>query len=371
MCGGKADRSAFVKLDPEVDSLLPDGELSPDTGTVQMAAVVRQRLHAAALAAEKESQALEAKRAAGEAVAAGVDLSLAAISPVDMTAQATEAQRRLIGLQEQAKAAEKSRQAADEARTKLRAIPSDDPQKASDAMSAARTVAISASNDVRQAERMLDELRKIADEKNAAVRLATAEYEAAKRNAELRSACEAQIAAGQVAGPTDAELIEADEAVEQARQRIEQAAIARKAAEQLDAANEFSKAAAYQSERAQRLRQAAWSVDSVLADQIATLGAPVAIKEGRMVATDKGREVFVHDLSPGQRAQLFGVPFVRVLGKQGLGTIDQRTWLQLDGRGKADLQKLVVESGYYVIAEGIEDDPEKCDRPISVEKFGE
>lgn len=379
MCGAKAGRELFLDLDPEADDLLPAMPTGCELTTYANSA--RAFLHEAALQAEKDAVRQEANASAAEAAGKGVDLKLADVDPNDLAEQLTLCQKRAAIIENQiAETAERKRK-AEEARKRLAIIDggiSEDQATerlriARENLGSLQAVVQKEEGEIRDAQRRLDSAKHEASKAMSEVEGAQTLIVQVKRNAELRAACEAQIAEAAKEGPTQEQFNAEVLKVHEARRTIEAAAVARKAREQLEAAAEFLEAAETQDKRSKRLRKAAWSVDKVLAAQIERLETPVEIKDGRMICRvppgSDGREVFVHDLSYGQRAQLFGVPFCRALGKGGLGTVDQRTWEGLDGRGREQFAALVRSQGVYVLTAEAERDPEKCDEEIRVEQF--
>ena len=368
MAGVRANLDAFAGLG--VDVPVAAGEYPEDYPFCSLADQVRKRLNDQGLQADKDAEAFESKSLGAKAAAGDVDAALADADPDvlrDDLAQALEEQARL---QAERQAAVKSQQAAEEARKRLNAVPVDvGPEVAGKLLQEAAYERGMAAKDVANAEQRIQELRGILAEKESALRMADAAKKSADRNAAMRAACEAQIAAGTSAGPSPEDMAAAQQSVATARDRLEKAAVARRSREQLSAADDFAEASEIAAAKAKRLRKAARDVDGVLAAQIATLGTPCRVEEGRLVVEHGDRVDYVHDLSPGERAKLFCSALVAKLGPDGLGTVDQETWLRMDGAGKLAFAMMAQEAGCYILAEGIEEDPDKCDGSVSVKRY--
>lgn len=368
LVGAKSDPQAFAALDREAGEIIQC--LPIQTSAVAAADMMRKALHDRALTAERDAERFAGQEQAARAAAEGVDIS----APCDDAELQTAFQWAALEqsrLTTAAKAGLKARQDAQAARQRLASVEDGDSlASATIACAKARECMEHTNEVIADLKWSLEKAQSDLREENARHASEVKSLANATERASLREQLESVISAGESAEvPTTAEIEAAQLAVDASRNSLQMAALVRKAREQVANANGFADATKQQATRAERLRKAAWAVDGVLADQIAQLGVPVSIREGRMVVERNGREVFIGDLSHGERAALFLGPLSRSLGKGGLATVDQSTWESLDGEARSAIAAESARLGIYILTAESEKNAAECARPIRVEQY--
>lgn len=317
LTGATADESLFHELLGGKEAF---GQIvSPEAGKcddlVEMAARIKKEIEAASRKESAQAERIEAEAKACETAAEGVDPE----TPTDQDALQALLE---AALADQAKLAERSRAAAQAGQTALEAKRSiamseakhDGPsvqeateafQKAEERLSIIAEELEEANKALREAYERVEKIEKMRDTVQSEHREAETIKSAAERREEMLRQWKATVERfeGGDQGPTDEELTEAANRVDAARQAVGMAVLGIRAKEKLAEAAEHRKAAKALREKAERLRDAARSIDSVLSD--AVLCDRLNVKEGRLVVVgEDGHEKFYADLSDGERTVL-------------------------------------------------------------------
>lgn len=145
--------------------------------------------------------------------------------------------------------------------------------------------------------------------------------------------------------PIPAELLQAAEYdVTIARRAVEQGAIVRKAKESSEKAAAHMQSAAEWSQISDHLRDAAKGTDDVLSDVVQKLGCPLRVAAGRLVTETKRGETFFGELSDGERWKLALDIAIEAVGPNGVLTIEQNAWQDLDPTNQQLIINRVAET---------------------------
>lgn len=104
-------------------------------------------------------------------------------------------------------------------------------------------------------------------------------------------------------------------------------------------------------EKAVKLRELADKTDEVLASAVAKIAPQIRISKGRLWAKNShGAEVYVSELSPGERATL-GLDIAIAAAESGAaGVIDQEAWESLDPDNQEHVRRHAKERGILIYA---------------------
>lgn len=212
------------------------------------------------------------------------------------------------------------------------------------------------------AQRELDDAKTVRDLADTERELAAqACREANRHEANMTAWKESINAAATVTVPTQDEIITAVIRVEESSERIEQAALARKAAKDLESAENLEADARREHERADLLRHTAKCTDNVLSDAVGNLSV-LRVKDGRLVLdTDRGEELF-GDLSDGERWRVAFDAVAPFVPADGVLTIPQAAYGELDPVNRREINELCKARRIVVItAEATEDESLRAD----------
>lgn len=153
--------------------------------------------------------------------------------------------------------------------------------------------------------------------------------------------------------PTEDAIVEARAKIDAASKRIEEAALLREKLakrSELDAARE---AAAKARAVARKTREGAAAVDDVLSDMVSRLGVPLRVKvldaRTRLVTTTERGEVPFADLSAGERWRMALDIAVDAVGARGLLPVKQEAWEGLDPDNRAAIAEHCRKRGVWVV----------------------
>ena len=124
--------------------------------------------------------------------------------------------------------------------------------------------------------------------------------------------------------------------------------------------------------RADRLRKAAGQTDDVLSVIVGKLDCPLRVEGGRLVlTTDRGTELF-EDLSDGERWRLALDVVIRFLPQNGILTLPQAAYGELDPINRREIDRLLRERGVVCLtAKATEDEELRAEVFQEWEKFKE
>lgn len=166
--------------------------------------------------------------------------------------------------------------------------------------------------------------------------------------------------------PADEVLLEAKQAVEDARQAIEQGALVRRAKRDIEAAKEALHEASEHRKQADGLREAAKGTDDVLSSLVAEAGLPLFVKGGRLMLQTKRGATFFADLSAGERRKLAIDGAIRKIGQRGVLVISQEGYEGLDPIARRELSEHLKLRGVVAITAECDESEE-----VTAEVFGE
>ena len=217
-------------------------------------------------------------------------------------------------------------------------LASDDIARLENELIEARKHAVAARHAMETAEFSLDAVR--------------AEIESADKLAETVSEWQKTLESlgSVVKQPSQDEISGAAYIVEEARAAYDAGLRAKIAKEKLAKAEMHEKILKDYTDTAERLRQAAASVDSVLSDQIAKLGCSLRVKDGRLVLdTDRG-ETYFAELSDGERWRAAIDIAADFLSENGLLTLSQIAWESLDPIARLEIKSHAKDRGVLILA---------------------
>jgi DNA repair exonuclease SbcCD ATPase subunit len=285
------------------------------TDLIDAADFVKRLLQERAREQEAVAERQQANAAAARQAAVGVDVT--AETDAERLQEAyTEAAADLARLVQQKVETDQRKAQAKTARTNL------EEAKSSCALTkgAALLAVESARGDVRRFQQEVDTLRDALQRAEHNRDIAVAKLESCETQflqaddyAKSMAVWEQQIAAAERLEPVDQLAIDVRKtAVATARKAMETGALARKAKEQLAAAEEFDAVAKASTKAAEKLRANAAATDDVLAAELQRIGCPwrpIDVPKGSgtvrrlVVGHRRGEQTLVSDLSEGERAK--------------------------------------------------------------------
>lgn len=163
------------------------------------------------------------------------------------------------------------------------------------------------------------------------------------------------------------DVVRADSAVVEARKRVENAAIVRRAQEQTREAERFEATADGHETDAKRWRDAAKAVEDVLSEVVAKSGVPLRVeaRDARMrltTETARGRTCF-GDLSDGERWKLGLKIAITAVGRGGELTIGQQAYESLDPTNRREIAEEARAAGVLIYT------AESTDGPLRAEVY--
>lgn len=169
--------------------------------------------------------------------------------------------------------------------------------------------------------------------------------DAARRYAETIAGWRLAIESAADVQPIAAELLEAAAAdVTAARQALELGALVRQAKDSTARASEHMTRAAELRSVSDTLREAGKATDDVLSDVVQKLGCPLRVVAGRLVTTTKRGETYFGELSDGERWKLALDIAIEAVGPNGVLTVQQHAWQDLDPTNKQLIVDRVAET---------------------------
>lgn len=168
-----------------------------------------------------------------------------------------------------------------------------------------------------------------------------------------------QVAAACPDAPSEEAVTKAAQAVSEARQRIEQGAIVRRAKEAKARADVHLRKVSELTKQATSLRQSGKQTDEVLSELIAGCGVPLRVEGGVvMTDTDNGPAPFL-ERSHGTRSRMafqVAVESMRRDDRRGVFILDQEYWEGLAPARKQELVELVAGTDLTVYTARATDD---------------
>jgi predicted ATP-binding protein involved in virulence len=166
-------------------------------------------------------------------------------------------------------------------------------------------------------------------------------------------------ASGDVAPVPPSKLLTAKSAVDVARERVEYGVRIRQAIADLAAAEKLESQRKFLTAESDALREAAKSVDDVLAQVMAASGVDLRLKpvntEMRLtLPTDRGNELFA-ELSDGERTKVAVEIAIKAVGRGGLIVLQQRHWQDLQPSVQAEVHGLCVKAGVVLYTAQVDD----------------
>lgn len=343
------DPSLFTCVfdDPEQYEGIVEGLRDDATGDiVQLAATVKRRIEAEARTCETSAERCAAT-AAAHRQSAGPVAATSPASPAELQAALEDAVRLEAKLKSDAAAAVNAAKNAEAARVAIENARVD--YWGPTAADAARRVT-DASAAVIEATRVLNQARHALSIAEGMLTAAREGQMAAERHERSMAAWQAAIdAAAVTVAPDPAAIAEASAQVTAARQAIEQAALQRKAATDLELAKLADVEAGILRDSATGMRAAAGRIDGVLSGVVGKLNCPLRIRDGRLILdTDRGEELFA-DLSDGERWRIALDTVIPFLPADGVLTIPQSAYGELDPINRREIHDLLRARGVVMI----------------------
>ncbi len=168
---------------------------------------------------------------------------------------------------------------------------------------------------------------------------------------------ESVVSAGELTGPTEQELSESSDAVENCRASIDLGVLARRAIEQLEKSKKHATAESDALSKAESLREAAKRVDDVLSEQIASLGVALQVKAGRLVTNTRRGSTLYADLSEGERWKIALDIAIEAVGPEGMLYIPQPAYEALDPENRQLIIDRVTGQGVVILTAEATDGP--------------
>lgn len=182
--------------------------------------------------------------------------------------------------------------------------------------------------------------------------------DAAAKRQQLADAAAAAVPAGY----DDWQMVEAAEAVDNARKALESGALIRQAAAKAAEASSHATAAKLASKVARKLRDAAGEVDGALS-KLLPKQCPLRVEAGRLVLeTDRGKSELYADLSLGERWAVALRFAAQQLPPGGMLTLDQVAWESFAPALQAEIAGYVEKFGVILITAAVADGPLRIEK---------
>jgi len=133
--------------------------------------------------------------------------------------------------------------------------------------------------------------------------------------------------------PSQAKIDAADAKANDAASAMEQGGVIREALKQKTEHDDYKLAAKQHDVNAAEYRDAAMSVDAVLSELVND--DRITVIDGRLAAMKGDQQVYLHDLSPGERWSIAMDIAISVIGEGGVMVIPQEAWEGLDPNNRA------------------------------------
>jgi len=354
LAGVKADPALFHEIaggKEQLQQLVGPAATQTDD-LITMAARIKRDLETAARTAENQAKQLHAEAGAARKATEGVDLA-AATDGEQLKAALEQAITTHSAMNARAEQAERHRIEADRAAARLEELtagytgPSVDQARADE--QTAQQEVDRAAGAVRDAEQALQQAKARLAEANAKSELAQQQRAAAEDHEALAAECRQLVAATGPEPVSQADLDEAAAAVQSARDAVERGAVARRAKEQLEAAEAEAEKARSHAQRAARLRDAAKGTDDVLSSVVARTGTKLRVEEGRLVIDTKRGPTYYAELSDGERWRIALDIAIENVGPKGLLVIPQSCWEGLDPANRTAIAQHVGGRGTVIL----------------------
>lgn len=330
----------------------PEALESPDL--IAMAGKIKRDLEKAARSEEDAAENAHGRAQAAREAAGGVSGPTAVASQDALRARLQQANRQLDDLQRQqthydemvarVKAAEADIAALQESRQG----PTVDQER--QALERAIEADEDAAEAVAEARRALQKAEKWREATQATKerhreRLQLIEQRDAEQ-AELRAITQATLPEP----PTDAAVAQAQAMVASCEMAIEEAAVARRANEHLEAAERHGRESLAHRKRATELRTAARRTDDVLSEAVARTGVALRVHEGRLLTDHPRRgETYYAELSHGERWRIALDIAIQAVGKGGLLVLPQEAWEGLDPMARSAIAEQVHAANVVLV----------------------
>jgi hypothetical protein len=358
--GAKVDMAKFFELvgSEEEFRKLVNSEVFLESDLVSAAGMVKRDMEQAARRAEATEKNYSQDAAAELKAANGTDLTLPDNSK-ELNEELERATRRREELQQKLKAAIRSKEDHERAKNELQAAKSaysgPEVEHAKIEAEKAKSAFLVAKQKVEDAQKALEEAKLSLAYANSAQSEATQAHRSAEEYEKLiqkwSSALESTLV---VEPPSDADLAGSLLLLEKAREAVETGVKVRMAKQHKAKADELTQKASEASKQGAMYRDAAKGVEKILSDALQASGGPIKVTsddkdELRLVYTGHKRgEVFLSDLSHGERAKLV-IPMVieaiKKTGQPGGFTLPQTYWEGLTPNSRTEIVKMLTGSG--------------------------
>ncbi len=351
LTGAEADWALFAHLHGVRDHISHDAMHCGDL--VEMAAKIKRDLEAASRKVADNAKKTETQAIALKKSAEGIDLAAAAPADILQAALEDAISRRgeLLG---EATRARGIAAAAAEARRKMDGSTPPDVGAAEFQRICREAALNQAQAAVERIERELSAAQTLLREAQSAFAEADQVVFREKHHAETWAAWRETIAAAEgISTPAADELQAAEQAVNETRQAIERAAIARQAQKNVAEAAVLADEAKSLQREADQLREAARGTDDVLSAAVAS--SSLFVRGGRLVTHHPERgEVYYAERSDGTRWKLAideAIKRIRQYGAEetAIIPIPQAAWSELDPQNKAAIHEYAAELGVTII----------------------
>lgn len=216
-----------------------------------------------------------------------------------------------------------------------------------------------AKENVERAEKLLAEATRQRDVADAKL------SEAQQHESNFKAWSDSIAAAADVKTPSDSDIAAATTKVATLQDRIRNAEAYRRALGEFSKAKTFQVEADKHAAQAEALRSAARRTDEVLSEIVGRLKCPLRVADGRLVLdTDRGQELYA-DLSDGERWRVALDVVVPFLPADGILTIPQAAFGELDPTNRAYLDQLCRERHVVILTAEATDDEELSAEPYS------
>lgn len=364
LAGSKADASVYYDLfggQENFEKIIGPDDLKTDDA-VELAGRIQRAAHAAAKAAEDLAKHAEGHAAAARASAEGVDLG----SPDDsrlLENALIEAVGRQTALETKRKAWTEAQETAALARKQLEQHDSQkgliaakaDYEAAQQRHNAAFEATAAAERALVAAQKAFAAAERRQAEAKADVLAKEGVLKAAEKTAAATKGWQEQIeAAASLANPTDDEIATAKADADLARTAISVGALVRKAKEQLQVAAARDAEAKALAAKAEDLREAARSVDTILSGLIPP--GKLRVRKGVVVLdTDRGENVPYDECSDGEKWSV-ALPYgITRVGAGGIICVPQDAWQHLDHDNKVAVAKTCLANEVWLVTGEVAD----------------
>ncbi len=346
LAGGEPDPAVFAGLfgnDAALFAAVVDESVADLSDLVAMAEKVKRDCEKVAREEEKAADTATGKATALKQTADGIDLK-AESDAAKLNAAYVAAIQEESRLKAEATAQQSARDASAKAKKSLEDAEANSQLPSVAEAQKAETAALkalgAASDACRAAYEAYEKAKEAKDAADAKAAKCQQELKAAKEFDQLSESWREQIAAGDaLEGPSREDLEQASARVAEARAAQERGVEIRKAMENANAAKLAAAEAEKHATAAKTLRTIAGKTDDVLSAQVAKLGTPLRVDDGRLLLTTDRGPTFFGELSDGQRWKLALDIAIDVLGEHGLIFIPQWAW----GEQPPSIKKAIAE----------------------------